>query len=352
MAVSVSSDILERGKIIGGIRMTVARLTLGSASAKTYTTGGISISPSVVGLCSISELISMSPTVGGYVTEWDPVNKKLKLYITDDATGTAVAASAGTPSGTLSLSSMAAIGSVVDRTCYTLPNITLTHSASPGGAGTLATPLCITQCVGSGMMVGGALLSDNNGGNSAKGATANGSIYGVASPLWFWVQHDDLAEINGAQIYVQENKSYRLAADLSAIFGSSVSEACFPMYWQTSPVPMIVAVKVTHVAGISESTDTKKLYFDDDGAAGSQLLFTASDSSNHNIPSSSVIECGALCYTAAGGASVTTIGLFTGRALAEHTHTVTTSGGGLSELPNGTDIGAGTLSLDVIAVGV
>ena len=155
------------------------------------------------------------------------------------------------------------------------PAIKLTHAADPTGGGD-DNPLKISE---------GYLAVNNQGvlGSNCKGAvdckleTANGSVNGVASSASGWVVHS--ATPPGVKVYVNEASSNRLE------FVSGSAKNSFIVLNFGTVAPFLVRVIVHHSATAATG---KPLYFNDDGGADAQLVYTATGAADTAIPAGDV----------------------------------------------------------------
>jgi hypothetical protein len=308
----------------------------------TYTTGGFTFTPRVVGLSHIDQLVLGGED--GMVFVWSRSTGKVLAYhsggftpagtVASTFTGTPdtisptassdtptitvtnADASAGTPAGTNAASAVLPTY-IPDWTAVVKPVITLTHAADPSDAGTDG-PLYVVEALAGASANCGSLESTCSSAADVIGETADGSIWGGASSARFFVTHS--AAPGGVQIYVNESESDQLECV------SPTAEDVFvvmPMEAVAGAPRASVAVRIHHSATAASGAP---LYFNDNGAADEQLVFTDTGAVGGVIPAADIlplVEVGTTGLVAGFGEAAAQA--FTGSAMGNHSHANTAS---------------------------
>lgn len=232
-----------------------------------------------------------------------------------------------------------------DWNMATKPVIALTHAADPTG-GAADGALYAVEASGNSITNVITLQSTNASNASVLGETADGSVGGVAASVRFFVKDSDAP--SGVQIYINESSSDRLE-----FVSPTTSDGYIIMPFEGAagaPPGFAVAVKVYHSATAATG---KPLYFNDNGAADAQLVFTDAGGAGGTIPAADITVIGPSYIgngsALAGRAAAQTISGSTA-AGSSHTHTFTGTAGdaillssnGITPLFNGFTIGADT----------
>ena len=314
MALTVSS-------VIPGVSGSKRTATFDVAFDASYPTGGEALTPGQVGLQVIESAV-IEPK-GGYLFEWDHTAKKVKVFSGGGADFT--------PAGTFAGSALATHAHTVaaqwhgDFVGVTAPVIALTHNADPV-ANLAAAPVYVVSDAGYAVGNQLALYATTAANASVLGETADGTVYGAAASARFWINDSDTPA--GVQVYVNEASTDRLE------FISPTAEDGYIVMPLEGGYGFGLRVKVTHSATANEG---KPLYFDDNGAAGAQLIFVDTGTTGGTIPVTSIevvaqpyVGMGAYLAGATFGVTAgTPDGTFTGTAVAA---------GAADEVDNGTNL--------------
>ena len=341
---------------IGDMKRIVADIAFDAS----YPTDGEPLTPDDLGLYSI-DFLNASPKLG-YMFEYDYTNEKLKAFMpfkTHTPTGTNngpaftgselathqhAAKTAGTPAGTndtpaftgseLGTHQHDAItagtpsgtngASVVTPGNHeTVEGITvgtpkLLHDADPVN-NKAAAALYIVEAYGVGNKNIGVLQSNCAGTTSIIGSTDDVSgICGAATPRFF-VTHN--ASPSGVAIYVDEADNDKLV-----FISPTETDAIIIMPFEAiaNGVPgYAYAVTVHHKASMSGCS---ALFFDDNGAADSQLVFVE-DATTNRVIYASDIEVIAAQYTGiTGNCGSAAAQVFSGAEMSTHQHAAITAG--------------------------
>ncbi|HOX21851.1 MAG TPA: hypothetical protein PLL10_00175 [Elusimicrobiales bacterium] len=300
-----------------------------------YASGGEVITPAELGLSEIESMVCAGGE--GYQVCYTLSDSKLHVYgasgggtptgtiaITPHAdsagtpAGTIVvtphADSAGTPAGTNAASNVVP-NYITDWAGVVKPVIALTHAADPTDTAT-DSPLYVVEAVAGAVNNCGSLESVCAGAANVIGETADGSVWGGASSARFFVTHN--ATPGGVQVYVNESESDRL--ECISPTGTDVY-VVMPMEAVAGAPAAAVAVKIHH----SATADTgKPVYFNDNGAADAQLVFTDTGAAGGTIPAGDIyVLVGGYTAGLVAGFGVAEAQAFTGNAMGDHSHAST-----------------------------
>lgn len=254
-------------------------------------------------------------------------------FITDaSASGSISSTSAGTPSGTVSVtgasytpagsnaaSDVRPVVEAIDALAFTAPTVALVHNADPVG-GLAAAPLYAVVDVNSTARVGRLESNQASTANTVFTTANDGAFYGTGTArATGFVKH--VVGSTGVALYVDEADGYKIKANVGT------GDFYLPL-WLMGPA--WVSIKVLD----ADTSGMKQLYYDDNGADNAKLVFVATDTSNHNTGASiikqqvNVFADGYHSGTAEAQSftgtpdTISPTASFTGAAMGGHVHTI------------------------------